>query len=67
MLMPSGPGSAQPLNANNVQPSTWFMRDGSFVRLKQVEIDTPASQLSEKIAHQSVQAVCEWDQPAAVQ
>jgi len=25
-------------NANNVQPSTWFMRDGSFVRLKQVEI-----------------------------
>lgn len=26
------------VNANNVQPSTWFMRDGSFVRLKQVEI-----------------------------
>ncbi len=32
-------------NANNVQPSTWFMRDGSFVRLKQVEIgySLPAS------------------------
>jgi TonB-linked SusC/RagA family outer membrane protein len=26
------------LNQNNIQPSTWFMRDGSFLRLKQVEI-----------------------------
>jgi hypothetical protein len=26
------------INANNVQPSTWFMRDGSFLRLKQAEI-----------------------------
>ncbi|MDR0385224.1 MAG: TonB-dependent receptor [Prevotellaceae bacterium] len=26
------------LNLNNVQQSTWFMRDGSFLRLKQVEI-----------------------------
>lgn len=26
------------LNANNNQASTWFMRDGSFLRLKQVEI-----------------------------
>ncbi len=26
------------LNENNTQTSTWFMRDGSFLRLKQVEI-----------------------------
>lgn len=26
------------LNQNNIQTSTWFMRDGSFVRLKQAEI-----------------------------
>lgn len=26
------------LNQNNIQSSTWFMRDGSFLRLKQVEI-----------------------------
>jgi len=26
------------LNTNNTQTSTWFMRDGSFLRLKQVEI-----------------------------
>lgn len=26
------------VNSNNIQPSTWFMRDGSFLRLKQVEI-----------------------------
>ena len=26
------------VNANNVQSSTWFMRDGSFLRLKQVEL-----------------------------
>ncbi|HBX21174.1 MAG TPA: SusC/RagA family TonB-linked outer membrane protein [Porphyromonadaceae bacterium] len=26
------------VNANNTQTSTWFMRDGSFLRLKQVEI-----------------------------
>jgi TonB-linked SusC/RagA family outer membrane protein len=26
------------LNANNVQSSTWFMRDGAFLRLKQAEI-----------------------------
>ncbi len=25
-------------NGNNTQPSTWFLRDGSFIRLKQVEI-----------------------------
>ncbi|RZL97687.1 MAG: SusC/RagA family TonB-linked outer membrane protein, partial [Pedobacter sp.] len=26
------------VNGNNAQPSTWFMRDGSFLRLKQIEI-----------------------------
>jgi TonB-linked SusC/RagA family outer membrane protein len=26
------------INQNNIQPSTWFMRDGSFLRLKQAEI-----------------------------
>jgi TonB-linked SusC/RagA family outer membrane protein len=26
------------LNPNNIQTSTWFMRDGSFMRLKQAEI-----------------------------
>lgn len=26
------------LNQNNVQTSTWFMRDGSFLRLKQAEV-----------------------------
>ena len=26
------------LNENNTQTSTWFMRDGSFLRLKQVEV-----------------------------
>ncbi|WP_295128734.1 TonB-dependent receptor [uncultured Chitinophaga sp.] len=26
------------INNNNVQTSTWFMRDGSFIRLKQVEL-----------------------------
>jgi TonB-linked SusC/RagA family outer membrane protein len=26
------------LNANNTQPSTWFMRNGAFLRLKQAEI-----------------------------
>ncbi|MGY5354481.1 SusC/RagA family TonB-linked outer membrane protein [Wenyingzhuangia sp. IMCC45467] len=26
------------LNENNTQQSTWFMRDGSFLRLKQVEV-----------------------------
>ena len=26
------------INSNDTQPSTWFMRDGAFLRLKQVEI-----------------------------
>jgi TonB-linked SusC/RagA family outer membrane protein len=31
-------------NTNNYQTSTWFMRDGSFLRLKQVEIGYSLSQ-----------------------
>lgn len=30
--------SPSSVNNNNVQPSTWWMRDGSFLRLKNVEI-----------------------------
>jgi TonB-linked SusC/RagA family outer membrane protein len=32
------PRLSSDINKNNIQPSTWFMRDGSFLRLKQVEI-----------------------------
>ncbi|MDR1340383.1 MAG: TonB-dependent receptor [Prevotellaceae bacterium] len=32
------PRLSSTLHLGNVQPSTWFMRDGSFVRLKQAEI-----------------------------
>jgi TonB-linked SusC/RagA family outer membrane protein len=32
------PRLSSTLNNNNTQPSTWFMRDGSFLRLKQAEI-----------------------------
>ncbi len=32
------PRLSSTLNSNNTQTSTWFMRDGSFLRLKQVEI-----------------------------
>lgn len=32
------PRLSQTVNANNAQTSTWFMRDGAFLRLKQVEI-----------------------------
>ncbi|MGV8878556.1 MAG: SusC/RagA family TonB-linked outer membrane protein [Sphingobacteriaceae bacterium] len=32
------PRLSSTLNANNTQRSTWFMRNGSFLRLKQVEI-----------------------------
>ena len=31
------PRLSSEINNNNVQTSTWFMRDGSFLRLKQVE------------------------------
>lgn len=32
------PRLSSDLNSNNNQTSTWFMRDGSFLRLKQVEV-----------------------------
>lgn len=32
------PRLSSTINNNNVQSSTWFMRDGSFLRLKQVEM-----------------------------
>jgi TonB-linked SusC/RagA family outer membrane protein len=32
------PRLSSTVNANNVQSSTWFMRDGAFLRLKQAEI-----------------------------
>lgn len=32
------PRLSSTLNDNNTQPSTWFMRDGSFLRLKQAEL-----------------------------
>ena len=31
-------GVSQAEIANNIQPSTWWMRNGSFLRLKQVEL-----------------------------
>lgn len=38
------------VNANNKQTSTWFMRDGTFLRLKNAEIGyTLSSQLTQKI------------------
>lgn len=38
------PRLSKTLNNNNSQPSTWFMRDGSFVRLKSVEFGYSLSQ-----------------------
>lgn len=32
------PRLSETLNQNNIQNSTWFMRDGSFLRLKQLEV-----------------------------
>ena len=32
------PRLSSTINSNNAQTSTWFMRDGSFMRLKTVEI-----------------------------
>lgn len=32
------PRLSSTLNQNNTQSSTWFMRDGSFLRLKQAEL-----------------------------
>lgn len=38
------------LNSNNVATSTWFMRDGSFLRLKQMEFGyTVPARITEKI------------------
>lgn len=36
--LPIQNGSGGSLQSNNTQSSTWFMRDGSFLRVKQVEI-----------------------------
>ncbi|MDR1667127.1 MAG: TonB-dependent receptor [Bacteroidales bacterium] len=35
--------------SNNAQPSTWFQRDGSFLRLKQIELGYSFSGFAEKI------------------
>jgi TonB-linked SusC/RagA family outer membrane protein len=32
------PRLSSTINSNNVQPSTWFMRDGAFLRLKSIEL-----------------------------
>lgn len=41
-------------HGNNAQPSTWFMRDGSFLRLKQVEVGyTLPSRISKKARMES--------------
>ncbi|WP_298648076.1 TonB-dependent receptor [uncultured Proteiniphilum sp.] len=41
-------------HGNNAQPSTWFMRDGSFLRLKQVEVGyTLPSRVSKKARMES--------------
>ncbi|MDP4290519.1 MAG: SusC/RagA family TonB-linked outer membrane protein, partial [Bacteroidota bacterium] len=37
-LYATWPRLSYTLSANNSQPSTWFMRNGAFLRLKQVEI-----------------------------
>jgi TonB-linked SusC/RagA family outer membrane protein len=37
-LYATWPRLSATLNANNTQTSTWFMRDGAFLRLKQAEI-----------------------------
>ena len=41
------------VNANNAQTSTWFMRDGSFLRLKQVEVGYTLSKKIQKKIHSS--------------
>src|SRR5690606_34124945 len=38
------------LNSNNIATSTWFMRDGTFLRLKQLELGyTVPDKLTERI------------------
>lgn len=41
------------VNANDTQTSTWFMRDGSFLRLKQVEIGYAVPKKIQKRLHTS--------------
>jgi hypothetical protein len=42
--------SGESLETNNTQKSTWFMRDGSFLRLKQVEFGyTFPARISQKL------------------
>ncbi len=44
------PRLSSTVNKNNTQPSTWFMRDGAFLRLKQVEVGyTLSDELARKI------------------
>lgn len=44
------PRLSQTLNSNNIATSTWFMRDGSFLRLKQMEFGyTLPARITEKI------------------
>ena len=38
------PRLSETVNVNNAQPSTWFMRNGAFLRLKQVEVGYTAPQ-----------------------
>ncbi len=39
------------VSSNNTQTSTWFMRDGSFLRLKQVEIGYTLPERLQKLVH----------------
>jgi TonB-linked SusC/RagA family outer membrane protein len=41
------------INSNNTQTSTWFMRDGSFLKLKQVEIGYTVPEKIQKKIHTS--------------
>lgn len=41
------------LNSNNNQPSTWFMRDGGFLRVKQIEIGYNLPKSIQKSLHTS--------------
>jgi len=49
------PRLSSTVNNNNAQPSTWFMRNGSFLRLKQVELGyTLPSKLQKKLRTSAV-------------
>ncbi len=47
------PRLSSTVNTNNTQPSTWFMRDGSFLRLKQVQIGYNLPKGIQKMLHTS--------------